>query len=168
VILNRRDVIKAATTAALTGSIKASFAAENSGAEPTTWTHGISLLGGLKYPAGFKHFDYVNAMAPKGGSVRQAAIGTYDSFNMVIAGVKGNLVEGIELIYDTLMMLSLDEVASEYGLIAEAASYPDDFSWVRFRLREGARWHDQQAISPEDVIYSLEVFKRLHPQHAAY
>jgi microcin C transport system substrate-binding protein len=168
VTLNRRDVMKAAGGVALTGCFKASFAATNSGAEPTAWTHGISLLGGLKYPAGFKHFDYVNAMAPTGGSVRQAAIGTYDSFNMVVAGVKGNLVEGIELIYDTLMMLSLDEVASEYGLIAEAASYPDDFSWVRFRLREGARWHDQQAISPEDVIYSLEVFKRLHPQLAAY
>jgi microcin C transport system substrate-binding protein len=168
VILNRRDIMKVAASAALTGSIKASFAAATSGAEPTTWRHGISLLGGLKYPADFKHFDYVNALAPKGGSVRRAATGTYDSFNMVIAGVKGNLVDGIELIYDTLMTLSLDEVASEYGLIAEAASYPDDFSWVRFRLREGARFHDQQAISPEDVIYSLEVFKRLHPQLAAY
>jgi microcin C transport system substrate-binding protein len=168
VTLNRRDVMKAAAGAALAGSIKASFAATNSDPEPTTWTHGISLLGGLKYPAGFKHFDYVNAMAPKGGSARQAAIGTFDSFNMVIAGVKGNLVEGIDLIYDTLMSSSLDEVASEYGLIAGAASYPNDFSWVRFRLREGARWHDQQAISPEDVIYSLDVFKRLHPQLAAY
>jgi microcin C transport system substrate-binding protein len=168
VILNRRHVMKAAAGAALTGSIKAAFAAANSGAGATTWTHGISLLGGLKYPDGFRHFDYVNAMAPKGGSVRLAAIGTYDSFNMVVAGVKGNLVEGIELIYDSLMMLSLDEVASEYGLIAEAASYPDDFSWVRFRLREGARWHDQQAILPEDVIYSLDVFKRLHPQLASY
>jgi microcin C transport system substrate-binding protein len=166
--LNRRNVIKASAAAALSGSFKVSFAATNSPAEPTTWRHGVSLLGGLKYPPDFKHFDYVNAEAPKGGSVRQAAIGTFDSFNMVIAGVKGNLVEGLELIYDPLMMLSLDEVASEYGLIAEAAAYPDDFSWVRFRLREGARWHDQQAISPEDVIYSLEVFKRLHPQLAAY
>ena len=59
---------------------------------------------------------------------------TYDSFNMVVAGVKGNLVEGISLIYDTLMAPSLDEMASEYGLIAEAAHYPADFSWVSFRL----------------------------------
>jgi microcin C transport system substrate-binding protein len=168
VILNRRDVMKGAAGAALVANVKASFAAVNSDAQPTPWTHGISLLGGLRYPTGFKQFDYVNATAPKGGSVRQAAIGTYDSFNMVIAGVKGNLVEGIGLIYDTLMMLSLDEVASAYGLIAEAASYPEDFSWVRFRLREEARWHDQRAISPEDVLYSLEVFKRLHPQLAAY
>jgi microcin C transport system substrate-binding protein len=168
VILSRRDVMKGAAGAALMGNVKASFAAANSDAQPAPWTHGISLLGGLKYRAGFKQFDYINATAPKGGSVRQAAIGTYDSFNMVVAGVKGNLVEGIGLIYDTLMMLSLDEVASAYGLIAEAASYPEDFSWVRFRLREGARWHDQRAVSPEDVLYSLDVFRRLHPQLAAY
>jgi len=132
------------------------------------WTHGISLLGGLKYPADFARFDYVNPSAPKGGAARRAAIGTYDSFNMVIAGVKGDLVEDIALIYDTLMVPSLDEVASEYGLIADAAAYPADFSWVRFRLRPIAKWHDGQPISPEDVIYSLEVFKRLHPQLAAY
>jgi tripartite-type tricarboxylate transporter receptor subunit TctC len=105
---------------------------------------------------------------PKGGSARRAAIGTYDSFNMVVAGVKGNLAQGIEVIYDTLMAPSLDEVASEYGLIAEAVRYPADFSWVSFRLRPGAKWHDGRAISLDDVIYSLEVFKRLHPRLASY
>jgi len=132
------------------------------------WTHGISLLGNLKYPASFAQFDYVNAHAPKGGLVRRAVIGTYDSFNFVIAGVKGNLVEGIDLVYDTLMMPSLDEVASEYGLIADAARYPADFSWVSFRLRSTARWHDGKVISAEDVIYSLETFRKLHPQLAAF
>jgi microcin C transport system substrate-binding protein len=133
-----------------------------------TWTHGASLLGNLKYPAGFRHFDYVNADAPKGGSVRRAAVGTFDSFNIVIAGIKGNLGQGVELIYDTLMAPSLDEVASEYGLIAEAVRYPSDFAWVSFRLHPAAKWHDGQTISPEDVIYSLEVFKRLHPLLATY
>ena len=99
-----------------------------------SWTHGASLLGNLKYPAGFRHFDYVNADAPKGGSVRRAAVGTFDSFNTVIAGIKGNLVEGIELIYDTLMAPSLDEVASEYGLVAEAVRYPPDFAWVELQI----------------------------------
>ena len=131
-------------------------------------THGIALLGDLKYPATFEHFDYVNPHAPPGGAVRQAVIGTYDSFNMVVAGVKGNLVEGISLIYDTLMAPSLDEVASEYGLIAEVARYPTDFSWVSFRLRSAARWHDGKPISPEDVIYSFEMFKKLDPGLAAY
>ena len=64
--------------------------------------------------------------------MRRAVVGTYDNFNLVVAGVKGDLVEGIDLIYDTLMVASLDEVASEYGLIAEAARFPKDFSWVSF------------------------------------
>jgi microcin C transport system substrate-binding protein len=130
--------------------------------------HGIALLGEPKYSATFKHFDYVNSNAPHGGAVRQAVVGTYDSFNMVIAGVKGNLVEGLSRIYDTLMAPSLDEVASEYGLIAESVRYPADFSWVSFRLRAAARWHDGKPISPEDVIYSLEMFKKLDPELAAY
>ena len=117
---------------------------------------------------GFSHFDYVNPDAPKGGSVRRAAIGTFDSFNMVVAGVKGNLAQGIELIYDTLMAPSLDEAASLYGLIAEAVRYAPDFSWASYRLHPAARWHDGRAITPGDVIYSLEVFKRLHPLLASY
>ncbi|HUN98402.1 MAG TPA: ABC transporter substrate-binding protein, partial [Bradyrhizobium sp.] len=61
----------------------------------------------------------MNAAAKPGGGVRRAAQGTFDSFNLVVAGVKGDLAEGIELIYDPLMASSLDEAASVYGLIAE-------------------------------------------------
>ena len=68
------------------------------------WRHGLSLFGDLKYPAGFKHFDYVNPNAPKGGAVRLGAFGTFDNFNLVVAGVKGTLAAGIDLIYDTLMV----------------------------------------------------------------
>ena len=74
------------------------------------WRHGTSLFGDLKYPAGFKQFEYVNAKAPKGGAVRQIAIGTFDNFNPVIAGVKGSLAAGIDLIYQTLAIGSLDDV----------------------------------------------------------
>ena len=169
-ILSRRALIRGLTSTAVLGNRMAfgARAAAGLASEAPIWTHGISLLGNLKYPAGFAQFGYVNAHAPKGGLVRRAVIGTYDSFNLVIAGVKGNLVEGIDLIYDSLMVPSLDEVASEYGLIAEAAHYPADFSWVSFRLRREARWHDGNVISPEDVIYSLETFRKLHPQLAAF
>lgn len=170
VILSRRALIRGLTSTAALGSRMAfgAPAAASLASKAPLWTHGISLLGNLKYPAGFAQFDYVNAQAPRAGLVRRAVVGTYDSFNLVVAGVKGNLVEGIELIYDTLMVPSLDEVASEYGLIAEAVRYPADFSWVSFRLRSAARWHDGKEILPEDVIYSLETFKRLHPQLAAF
>ncbi len=132
------------------------------------WRHGVSLFGDLKYAEGFKQFDYVNAAAPKGGAVRQVAIGTFDSFNIVVAGVKGNLEGGIALIYDTLLAPAFDEVASEYGLIAEAARYPDDHSWATYRLRADAKWHDGKPITPDDVIFSFNAFKQYNPQRAAY
>ena len=80
-------------------------------AQEREWKHGLSLFGDLKYPAGFKHFDYVNVNAPKGGVARQIAFGTFDNFNLVVAGVKGSLAAGIDLIYDTLMVSALDEVS---------------------------------------------------------
>ena len=166
--LSRRHVIRGAVAATLMAPARLSGASPPAVPDSPPSTHGIALLGDLKYAATFKHFDYVNPNAPRGGAVRQAVVGTYDSFNMVVAGVKGNLVEGISLIYDTLMAPSLDEVASEYGLIAETARYPADFSWVSFRLRSAARWHDGKPISPEDVIYSFEMFKKLDPGLAAY
>ena len=131
------------------------------------WRHGISPFGDLKYPSGFKQFDYVNAKAPRGGAARQIALGTYDNFNMVVDGVKGALAVGIDLNYDTLLVAALDEVSSGYGLIAEAVSYPDDFSSASFRLRAKAKWHDGTPVTPEDVIFSFEAFKKLSPQAGA-
>ena len=68
-------------------------------ASDKNWRHGVSLFGNLKYSAGFKHFEYVNADAPKGGTARQIALGTFDNFNTVVAGVKGSLAAGIDLVY---------------------------------------------------------------------
>ena len=131
------------------------------------WRHGISPFGDLKYPSGFKQFDYVNAKAPRGGAARQIALGTYDNFNMVVDGVKGALAVGIDLNYDTLLVAALDEVSSGYGLLAEAVSCPDDFSSASFRLRAEAKWHDGTAVTTEDVIFSFDTFKKLSPQAGA-
>jgi len=132
------------------------------------WRHGTSLFGGLKYPADFRHFDYVNPAAPKGGTVRQGAFGTFDNFNPAVAGVKGDLAAGIDFAFDTLTTAALDEVSSEYGLIGEAVRYPADFSRASFRLRAEARWHDGKPITPDDVIFSFTAFKKNNPQIAAY
>jgi microcin C transport system substrate-binding protein len=99
---------------------------------------------------------------------RQIAVGTFDNFNMVVAGVKGSLAAGIDLLYQTLAIGSLDEVSSEYGLLAEAMSYPADFSSASYRLRPEAKWHDGTPITPDDVIFSYEAFKKYSPQQAAY
>jgi len=132
------------------------------------WRHGLSLFGELKYPPGFRQFDYVNAAAPKGGAVRQIAIGTFDNFNVAVAGVKGTLAFDIGVIYDRLLTPALDEVSAEYGLIAEAMRHPDDFSSASYRLRTEAKWHDGKPITPEDVIFSFNAFKTYSPQFAAY
>src|SRR5437899_5733334 len=99
------------------------------------WRHGISTFGDIKYPAGFKRFDYVNPDAPKGGVARLFELGTFDSFNTVVGGLKGSVPRGVDQIYQNLSSPSLDEADTAYGLIAEAAAYPDDFSYVIYRLR---------------------------------
>ena len=132
------------------------------------WRHGLSLFGDLKYPEGFKQFDYVNAGAPKGGSARELALGTFDNFNLVVADVKGNLAAGVGLIYDSLLASALDEVTGAYGLLAEAVSYPDDRSSVTYRLRPKAKWHDGAPVTAEDVIFSFEAYKKNSPYHSAY
>jgi microcin C transport system substrate-binding protein len=138
------------------------------GAANHAWRHGLSLFGDLKYPAGFKRFDYVNPGAPKGGAARQIALGTFDSFNLVVAGVKGNVAPAVSYLYETLMVGSLDEVSAEYGLLAEAVSHPDDHAWASYRLRANARWHDGKPVTPEDVIFSLNVLKQYSPHYSSY
>ena len=166
--MNRRTLLKSFIAALAAGRAVSSRWTTPAQAQDKAWRHGLSLFGDLKYPAGFKHFDYVNADAPTGGSVRQIAIGTFDNFNIAVAGVKGALATGIDHIYDTLLTSAFDEVSTEYGLIAEAVSYADDFSTAAYRLRADAKWHDGAPITPEDAIFSFAAFKKYSPQLAAY
>ena len=169
--LTRRSVLRAGTLAAVTplfgqAPLPATPAREQV-SEPQ-WRHGLSLFGDLKYPPGFRHFDYVNAEAPKGGAVRLMALGTFDNFNQVVAGLKGLFAAAAGTICDTLMVPSLDEASTHYGLIAEAVSHPPNFASTSFRLRAGARHHDGKPITLEDVIYSFEAYKRYNPFIGAF
>jgi microcin C transport system substrate-binding protein len=137
-------------------------------AQEKEWKHGLSLFGNVKYPEGFKNFDYVNAQAPKGGTARLIAFGTFDNFNIVVAGVKGALANGMTLTIESLMTDALDEVSTEYGLLAESVSNPPDFSSATYRLRKDARWHDGKPVTTDDVIFSLQAFKENSPQLGAY
>lgn len=118
-------------------------------------SHGATLVGDLQYPADFRHFDYANTDAPKGGTTRIAAIGTFDSFNPFI--VKGNAATGIGRIYDTLMTSALDASSTEYGLLAEWIEHPKDFSSVTFKMRDEATWHDGKPITPKDAVFSFNL-----------
>lgn len=126
----------------------------------------ISLIGEPKYGPDFKNFDWVNPDAPKGGTLRQWADGTFDTLNPF--SDKGVKAGGLNLIYDSLFANSPDEPETQYGLIAECASYPDDFSSVTFKLRPEAKFNDGTAITPEDVIFSFDEFKKVNPFYAFY
>ena len=167
----RRTVVKSAGFTLLAPALGAFAQAPSivqARAEEAAWRHGVSLFGDLRYQPGFKNFDYVNPAAPKGGVVRLGTPGSYDNFNPVISGLKGNIAGGVGLTFETLAVPALDEVASEYGLIAEAVKYPEDFSWAVYRLRPEARWHDGKPITAEDVIFSFDAFKTNNPLMSAY
>jgi microcin C transport system substrate-binding protein len=173
--VNRRSLLKSALLALaarplpLPDWISPALAQTPTPAPPAkNWQHGLSLFGDLKYQAGFKQFEYVNANAPKGGTARQTALGTFDNFNLVIAGVKGSLAAGVDLLYETLLMSSLDEVSSGYGLLAEGVSFPPDFSSASYRLRAEAKWQDGSPVTPDDVMFSFDAFKKYSPQQSAY
>lgn len=168
--MDRRSVLKSGLLVLGARYIPSVAHARDAGARASgsaVWLHGVSHFGELKYPVGFKQFDYVNSNAPKGGSLRIAVLGTFDNFNLVVAGVKGTPAFGIELIHDTLLVPAHDEVSTSYGLLAEAVSYPDDLSSATYRLRAQAKWHDGKPVTPEDVIFSFNAFKKFSPQAAA-
>ncbi|MAU41029.1 MAG: hypothetical protein CMF31_05340 [Kordiimonas sp.] len=131
-------------------------------------SHGVTILGQLKYPPDFRHFDYVNPQAPKGGTLRLSEQGSYDSLHPFI--LKGVSANGLgQLVYETLTVAADDEPSAQYGLIAETIEYPRDKSWVIFTLRPEARWHDGQPITPEDVIFSFNtLMKEGSPRYRFY
>lgn len=135
---------------------------------PEGWRHALTLMGEPKYGPDFAHFDYADPAAPKGGTVRLAAQGGFDNFNLVVAGLKGDIEGGIGSIYDTLMVESLDEPFTSYGLLAESVRLAPDLSSVSYRLRAGARWHDGKPVTPEDVVWSFTVEKENSPAYSMY
>lgn len=138
-------------------------------AQEPVWRHATALTGDPKYPEGFPYFDYVNPDAPKGGRVRLASQGGFDSFNPVL-GTIGTPAAGLPYLYDTLMTSSYDElnISAMYGLLAESMSYPPDYSSVSFKLRPEARWHDGEPVTAEDVVWSFQKTVELNPNSRFY
>ncbi len=117
--------------------------------------HALTLYGEQpKYPSDFSHFEYVNPDAPKGGTLRQAGFGSFDSLNPFIN--KGVAADDIGLVYDTLTTNSLDEPFTVYGLLAEKIEKGPNNEWVRFYLRPEAKFHDGEPVEAEDVVFTFE------------
>ena len=169
--LTRRSVLRTGALAAMSpwsGAVLWSTTPAGAQGSGVQWGHCLPLSGELKYPAGFRHFDYVNPQAPKGGTLRLAALGTFDNFNQVVAGLKGLFAAAAGTICDTLMVASLDEPMANYGLIAEEVGHSPNFATISFRLRAAARHHDGTPITVEDVIFSFEAFKKTNPFIGAF
>jgi peptide/nickel transport system substrate-binding protein len=129
---------------------------------------GIAMHGRPKYADALPHLNYVNPDAPKGGELRLAVPGSFDSLNPFI--IKGEPAAGMrEYVYETLMARSYDEPFSLYGLIAESIDTPPDRSSVTFQIRPEARFADGRPITPEDVLFSWSLLKsKGRPNHRTY
>ncbi|MBZ9985502.1 extracellular solute-binding protein [Mesorhizobium sp. BH1-1-5] len=158
-----RTLFASAFALAFAVSLQAGFADE--------WRTTSSLIGPSKYGDNFQRYDYVNPDAPKGGTLNNVVVGTFDSFNPYI--VQGSPAAGFAqfgggLLYDTLLDQATDEGSTYHPLIAEAYKYPADYSSVTFRLDRRAKWHDGQPITADDVIWSFQVLKANSPMYNRY
>ena len=159
-LINRRTLLKIAGLPPLAKIAGVQVAH----AEDREFKHALTLFSDIKYGPGFKHFDYVNPQAPKGGRVRFGVVGSFDSLNPY--SFKGET--GPAATNETLLTSSLDEPSTEYGLVASAVWHPEDRSQVVYRLRPEARFHDGQPMTPDDVIWSMEALRDSHPFYNSY
>lgn len=139
-----------------------STATSDTPCDGAVYHHGWSYVLPLKYGPDFKHFDYTNPNAPKGGTLRMSQLGTFDNYNNLPD--KGRLLAGYEgggpgaLVYDSLMTGAADETQSSYGRLAEGVAVEQDYKWVAFKLRDNAYWHDGKPLTVDDVVWSFESF----------
>jgi microcin C transport system substrate-binding protein len=168
--LSRREALALGTGAVATVMVPSAAMVPAARAQDAAERHGMSAFGDLKYPPDFKHFDYVNPDAPKGGVFSQLGPNqlynqnflTFNSLNSYI--FKGDAAQGMELTFATLMAAAADEPDGLYGLAARAVVVADDGLTYRFLLRPEAKFHDGSPITAQDVAFSLGVLKEKgHP-----
>jgi microcin C transport system substrate-binding protein len=132
---------------------------------PNEERHGISAFGDLKYPADFRHFDYVDPNAPKGGIFSHVGSTrafnqnflTFNSLNSFI--LKGDGAQGMELTFASLMVRAQDEPDALYGLAARSVQISPDGLAYRFFLRPAISFHDGSPLTADDVAFSLRTLK---------
>ena len=126
-------------------------------AETTITSHGISTFGELKYAADFKHLEFVNPDAPKGGEISEWAPGTFDSVNPY--SVKGVSVALASAPYEAILTGTADEIGASYCLMCTTMEYPEDRSWVIFNLRDDVKFSDGSPLTVDDVVFSYNLFR---------
>lgn len=136
---------------------------------PATAAPSAALGYTPKYVHGFRHFDYVNPDAPKGGEVVLLGRGSFDSLNPYV--LKGIAAEGLgQYVFEPLMVQSLDEPYSVYAHLAEDISLASDRLSVTFRLDPRARFSNGKPVLADDVKFSFDTLKSkaAHPMFRFY
>lgn len=122
---------------------------------------GLAMVGEPKYNASSTHLDYANLDAPKGGTLKQSATGSFDTLNPY--NIKGRPAAGLNvaanLTNDKLMARVWGEPFTLYPVIAESVDVPDDRSSITFNLDKRAQFHDGTPITSADVLFSFETLK---------
>jgi len=167
--LTRRETLLLGA-AGLASSFQPSVEAAQLEEAPEAERHGMSAFGDLKYPANFRHFDYTNVNAPKGGAFSQVGSNrvfnqnflTFNSLNIFI--LKGDGAQGMELTFASLMARAFDEPDALYGLAARAVRISAYGLTYRFLMRPGITFHDGSPLTAHDVAFSLKTLKEKgHP-----
>ena len=164
--LSRRDLLGASAGALAVACVPGVVGSASSSEHES---HGMSAFGDLKYPPDFRHFDYVNPAAPKGGQFSQVGVTrqfnqnflTFNTLNSYI--LKGDAAQGMELTFATLMARATDEPDALYGLAARAVRISPDKLTYRFLLRPEARFHDGSKLTAHDVAFSLNTAEGERP-----
>jgi len=136
-------------------------------ASDENYEHAISVFNEIKYKNNFKYFDYVNPNAPKKGVIKLAERGTFDSLNQFI--LKGLPAIGLDNIYDSLLVTSLDEPLTAYGLIAKGMKVSEDNTSITFFLNQNAVWHDNNPVTSYDIEWTFNtILEKGHPSYKSY
>ncbi|MER9422631.1 extracellular solute-binding protein [Mesorhizobium sp. M0317] len=126
--------------------------------------HAIAMQGEPALPADYQHFDYVNPDAPKGGNITYCVVGSFDNLNPFILKSLRTTVRGMQdlifgnLVFEPLMMRNYDEAFSLYGLLADTADMDPERKWIEFHLNPNAKWSDGDPVTPDDVLFTYDVF----------
>lgn len=126
--------------------------------------HAIAMQGEPALPADYQHFDYVNPDASKGGNITYCVVGSFDNLNPFILKSLRTTARGMQdlilgnLVFEPLMMRNYDEAFSLYGLLADTADMDPERKWIEFHLNPNAKWSDGDPVTPDDVLFTYDVF----------
>ncbi len=119
--------------------------------------YGVSMHDAPKLKSPDDHLPYTNPNAPKGGTLKQAAIGTFDNLNPF--NIKGISARGLNLVYDRLTIRSWDEPFTLYPLIAQNIQFSDNRLNIQIELNPTAKFDDGSAVTSDDILFSFETLK---------